>query len=492
MTGRTLVACTLLAGLAAIGTRIPSVAPLADTGVAAAIPQASTSSLEDQTALSITVYNSDLALVRDVRRIRLATGVSDLQFMDIAATVKAPSVHFRSLADPAAVRVLEQNYEYDLLDPQKLLRKYVGREVTLVRTVSGANGRIAEEPVTATLLSYNEAPVWRINGEVVTGLSANHIRFPELPATLHARPTLIWTLENRGGRDHQVEAAYLATKLSWNADYVLTVARDDAHADLDGWVTVVNGSGTSFPRATLQLVAGELNRVRARFDQAVNEVAARRAASPAASMEEESLSEYHLYTMARPTTINNNQTKQVSLLNASGFAVRKRYVVTGDGFMYRAPHPGSVVRDPVQVFYELKNEARGGLGMPLPAGTVRVYQADSKGGAQFVGEDRLSHTPKDETVNLKIGHAFDVTSERVQTEFARVSDNTFECAYRITLRNHRNAPVTVEVNEPFGGTWRITRSSVPGTRTSSTSAQFLVPVAVDGTAILEYRVRTTY
>ena len=220
-----------------------------------------TSTLDDQSELALTVYNSDLALVRDVRTLQLPRGTFDLKFMDIAATVNPATVHFRSLSEPSRVSVLEQNYEYDLLEPDKLLRKYVGRDVTLVRyRVNG--GATREEEVTARLLSYNTAPVWQINGEIVTGLQADHMRFPELPGNLFARPTLIWSLQNDGANRHRVEAAYLATRLSWNADYVLTVARDDASADIDGWVTVTNGSGTQFRNAALQLVAGNVNRVR--------------------------------------------------------------------------------------------------------------------------------------------------------------------------------------------------------------------------------------
>ena len=228
--------------------------------VQAAAAQGSTT-LDDQVDLNVTVYNSDIALIRDVRSLDLPRGTFDLSFMDIAATVNPATVHFRSLSEASRVRVLEQNYEYDLLEPEKLLRKYVGRDVTLVRTRQ-VDGTTQEEEVTARLLSYNNQPVWRINGEIVTGLHADHIRFPELPDTLFTRPTLIWSLDNAGATRHRVEAAYLAGKLSWNADYVLTVARDDKAGDIDGWVTLTNGSGTAFRNAKLQLVAGELNRVR--------------------------------------------------------------------------------------------------------------------------------------------------------------------------------------------------------------------------------------
>ena len=460
---------------------------------AAPAPAQDASTLDDQTELALTVYNSDLALVRDVRTLQLPRGVSDLRFMDVAATVNPATVHFRSLTEPARVGVLEQNYEYDLLEPEKLLRKYVGRDVTLVR-IRQEGGTAREESVTARLLSYNNAPVWQIGSEIVTGFHADHIRFPELPGNLFARPTLIWSLNNEGGTRHRIEASYLATKLSWNADYVLTVARDDTSADLDGWVTVNNGSGTAFRNASLQLVAGELNRVRQMFDRMEADLAQRRVGAEApASMTQEAFSDYHLYTLPRKTTVNNNQTKQVSMLGASDFPVGKRYVVNGQAFYYRNAHtPGAPMKDVVQVFYQFKNEARAGLGMPMPAGTVRVYQADSKGGMQFVGEDRIDHTPKDETLKLKIGNAFDVVAERKQIDFQKIASNVYEVEYEVVVRNHKTTPITVEINEPIGGTWRILRSTHQWTKTDAWAAQFNVPVAADGNVTLNYRVRVTY
>src|SRR5687767_14479798 len=311
----------------------------------AALPASATTdaqrmtTLDDQADLSVTVYNSDLALVRDVRNLKLPGGHFDLQFMDVAATVNPATVHFRSLTEPDALGVVEQNYEYDLLEPDKLLRKYVGREVTLVRTVQN-DGTTKQEEVRALLLSYNNAPVWQIGKEIVTGLHADHIRFPELPGNLYSRPTLIWTLQNTGAEKQRVEASYLATKLGWSADYVLTVGRDDRAADIDGWVTLTNGSGTSFRNTRLQLVAGDLNRVRHEMR--------RLAAAPQASfdavqekMAQEAFSDYHLYTLGRRTTINNNETKQVSMLAGTGLPVRKRYVVEGQQFYYHNfRHPG--------------------------------------------------------------------------------------------------------------------------------------------------------
>jgi hypothetical protein len=467
------------------------ISPVVPGTVSAGAPVTNQTTIDDQTDLAVTVYNSDLALVRDTRNITLQSGSFDLQFMDIAATVNPATIHFRSLTSPGAVSVLEQNYEYDLLEPEKLLRKYVGREVTLVRTVQ-KDGSTGQEEVRARLLSYNNGPVWQVGGEIITGLHADHIRFPELPGNLFSRPTLIWTLQNTGAPKQRVEASYLATKLAWNADYVLTVARDDKLGDLDGWVTLTNGSGTSFRNAKLQLVAGDLNRVRNELRQRLMP-AARAVDAVQEKMAQEAFSDYHLYTLGRRTTINNSETKQVSMLSGTGVPMHKRYIVEGQAFYYHNfQHPGSPLKDVVQVYYQFKNEEKAGLGLPMPAGVVRVYQADSKGGVQFVGEDRIDHTPKDETLKLKIGNAFDVVCERNQTDFKKVAPSAHEVEYEITLRNHKNVPVSVEVNEPIGGTWKMLRSSHEWTKTAAWAAQFTVPVAADGTAVLKYRVRIGY
>src|SRR5260370_22170260 len=227
----------------------------------AAHPSADQStSLNDQTDLNVTVYNSNIALIRDVRNLALPGGTFRLKFMDIAATVNPATVHFRSLTDPEKLGLIEQNYEYDLLEPAKLLHKYVGKEVTLVRTYQ-ESGTTKHEEIKATLLSDNNGPVAKIGNDILTRVYAESYRFPEVPPNLYDRPTLLMSLENSGPKKQQIEASYLANNLSWNADYVLTVARDDKNADLDGWVTVVNNSGTAFRNARLQLVAGELNRV---------------------------------------------------------------------------------------------------------------------------------------------------------------------------------------------------------------------------------------
>src|SRR5580700_5831132 len=251
------LAATAIASYAA-GDHYTVQAQEKDASRPAASDQATT--LNDQSDLSVTVYNSNIALIRDVRQLTLPTGAFRLKFEDIAATVNPATVHFRSLTEPDKLSVIEQNYEYDLLEPAKLLHKYVGKEVTLVRSYQDS-GTTKHEEIKATLLSDNNGPVWKIGNDIVTGGYAESYRFPDIPANLYDRPTLLMSLENSGPKKQQIEASYLANNLSWNADYVLTVARDDKAADLDGWVTVVNNSGTAFHNARLQLVAGELNRV---------------------------------------------------------------------------------------------------------------------------------------------------------------------------------------------------------------------------------------
>ena len=468
-------------------TRVPrSPAPASDDAVL-------TATLDDQVDLAVTVYNSNIALVRDVRRVGLPGGVTDLRLLDIAATVNPATVHVRSLTEPSRLGVLEQNYQFDLLDPDRLLRKYIGRDVKLLRRYD-ENGTTREREVTARLLAYNQAPVWRIDNEIVTGLHADQLRFPEIPPNLHSRPTLVWRLDNSGATQHRLETSYLAGNMSWTADYVLTVGRDDTRGDLDGWVTVSNTSGTSYRNASLQLVAGDVHRLpesRAKAEETLE-----RMADVAAALQpfaREAFSEYHLYTLGRRTSLAENETKQISLLNATGVPVRKRFVVNGQRFYYRnRQEPGAPLRDDVAVYYAFRNAEASRLGMPMPAGTVRVYQADSKGGLQFAGEDRIDHTPKDEELTLKIGTAFDLVCERKQTDFVRVADNVYELAFAIALRNHKAASVGIEVNEPIAGDWHMLSSSHTATKTDAFAAKFLVDVPANGESLLTYRVRVRY
>jgi hypothetical protein len=221
------------------------------------------------------------------------------------------------------------------------------------------------------------------------------------------------------------------------------------------------------------------------------EMAMSRAAAP--QFQQENFSEYHLYTLGRRTSVEDKETKQISLLQGSGVPVQKLFIVNGQNFYYHnAQNPGSPLKDPVMVYYKFKNEEKAGLGMPLPAGNVRVYQKDSKGGVLFIGEDRIDHTPKDEDVTVHIGNAFDIVAERKQTDYKRIDNHVWEMEFEITLRNHKDTSITVQVNEPIGGDWDMLSSTYKFTKTGAWAAQFNVPVDKNGTSVLKYRIRARW
>lgn len=452
------------------------------------------STLDNQQNVAITVYNSNIGLVKDTRTLRLPRGTSQLRFMDVAQQINPATVHIKSLTAPNALSVVEQSYEYDLLNPGKLLDKYVGREVTLVlRTLENNSEKLT--PTRATLLSNNSGQVWQIGNQIVINpTNIVETRFDQLPADLIAKPTLVWTLTNTGADSHTVEASYLTNGIGWRSDYVVVVNKDDTKADLNGWVTINNNSGTTYKNAELKLVAGDVNRVRDDVQQYAMKTA-RAEAAPAAApqFQEQAFFEYHLYTLQRPATLKNNETKQINLLSAANFNVTKELVVNGQQFYYQGyNNPGEPIKEKVGVYVEFKNAKENGLGLPLPAGIVRVYKADAGGAQQFIGENRIDHTPKDERVKIKLADAFDVVAERKQTDFKTISRRVYEYAYEIRIRNHKEEAVNVIVNEPIGGDWEMISSSFPAEKTAAFAARFNVPVAKDGEAVLSYRVRVKF
>ena len=448
----------------------------------------------DRQSVNITVYNSNLGLVRETRRLTLPQGQVALRFADVTAQIRPETVHLSSLTAPASLRILEQNYQYDLLNPAKLLDKFVGKEITLVLR-HYQNNTETFEPVQATLLSNNGGQVWRINGQIVINpTNISEMRFPDLPKNLVATPTLVWDLENREGGPQTVEASYLTAGMNWRADYVLLVNADDTKGDLQGWVTLTNGSGATFEDARLQLVAGDVNRVSEEREYALAGAMQRKAMDSVSQFQEQGFFEYHLYTLQRPTSIRDNETKQVSLLEAAGFDVKKEFVLNGQHYYYtNYNNPGQPIKEKVGVYVQFRNAQQNKLGMPLPAGTIRLYKKDDKGNQQFIGEDKIDHTPKDEDVRVKVGDAFDIVAERKQTDYkVVVSGHLYEYAYEIKIRNHKDGPISVVVNEPIGGDWEMVSSTFEAKKTAAFAAQFNVPVAKDGESTLSYRVRVRY
>src|SRR6266481_2476586 len=453
-----------------------------------------TTTARDRQSVNITVYNSNLGLVRETRRLTLPQGQVALRFADVTAQIRPETVHLSSLTAPASLRILEQNYQYDLLNPAKLLDKFVGKEITLVLR-HYQNNTETFEPVQATLLSNNGGQVWRINGQIVINpTNISEMRFPDLPKNLVATPTLVWDLENRQSGSQTVEASYLTAGMNWRADYVLVVNADDTKGDLQGWVTLTNNSGATFEDARLQLVAGEVNRVSEERNYALAGAMQRKAMDSVSQFQEQGFFEYHLYTLQRPASIRDNETKQVSLLEAAGFDVKKEFVLNGQRYYYAGyNNPGAGIKEKVGVYVQFRNAQTNKLGLPLPAGTIRLYKKDDKGNQQFIGEDRIDHTPKDEDVRVKVGDAFDIVAERKQTDYKVIaSGHVYEYAYEIKIRNHKDTPVTIVVNEPIGGDWEMVASTFEAKKTAAFAAQFNVPVAKDGEATLSYRVRVRY
>lgn len=438
--------------------------------------------LNDQESVTVTVYNSDIGLIKDIRQLTLPSGLTELRFGEVAAKIMPQTVHIKSLSNPDQLHVLEQNYEYDLLTPRKLLDKFVGKEIMVLKEG-------VEVPV--TILSTNEGLVYKLGGRIFTGQPHNLI-FPSIPNNLISEPTLLWSLENRNANSQKVEATYLTRGLNWKADYVAVLDSKDRYLDLSGWVTLDNQSGATYQNARLKLVAGDLNRVIEEY-KASDAIAGRmelasKVASPA-PFAEQSFFEYHLYSLQRPTTIKNQQTKQVSLLSADRIPVNKRYIFTGSPQFFHSRYSAIIPTQKVGVFVELANKKDNNLGMPLPKGTLRVYKADVDASLQFIGEDRIDHTPKDELIRIKMGDAFDVVAERKQTDWRKISDNLYEAAFEISLRNHKHEPVMVSVVEPMMRDWEILTSSHTHKKVDAHTAQFEIPVAKDGETKLTYRAR---
>ena len=452
------------------------------------------STLQDQRSVAVTIYNENLALVKDQRKIQFASGQNTLAFRDVSARMRPETALLRSLTSPGKLSVLEQNFDFDLLTPQKLLDKYVGKSVNIVRTNPATGVETTEQ---AQVLAANNGVVVKIGDRIETGIPGR-IVYPDVPANLRDRPTLVMSLSNGGVAQQEVELSYLTGGLAWKADYVAELNAADDKLDLSGWVTLTNTSGASYHNAKLQLVAGDVNQVRKEMRFA-NLGASREKAmiAPASDMAEESLLEFHLYTLDRPTTIAENQTKQVSLLTATGIPARKELLLRGANYYYGSSYGDLGQKMKVGVFVEFDNKESARLGMPLPKGVIRVYKKDAAGNAQFVGEDHIDHTPKNEKVRLKLGDAFDVTADKKQTDFKRLPNPAkgnawFESAFEIVLKNAKKEAVNVVVQEPIPGDWKMLSESQKHTKAASNTAVWKISVPAEGSTKLNYRVQVRY
>lgn len=437
-----------------------------------------------QKAIAVTIYNADLALVKDLRGITLEQGENRLAWRNVPVQIRPETALLTETTGSLPVAVIEQNFDFDLLTPQSLLKKYVGRAVRVIRT-NDAGERMVEE---ATVLAANDGAVLRYPDRIETAV-IGHLAYPDVPSNLRDQPTLVLHLQAPAAGKGAFELSYLTGGLSWKADYVGDLGSDGAAMDLNGWVTLTNASGIAYRQALVQLVAGEVHQV-AEVMPAPLVARAMAMSQEAAMPQEESLDQYHLYTLPRQTDIGNNQTKQVALLSAPRVPVTRELVVRGQSYTYRAQSTDGWTKLPVASMLSFINKG-GTLGVPLPKGVVRVYSKDSRGNAQFVGEDAIDHTPKGETVNLKLGESFDVTARRKQTTFKKLSGTSafnyaFEAGFEMELKNARPEPVTVKVLDELPGDWTILRTSQPHTRESASLASWQVQVPAEGSVNLTW------
>lgn len=451
------------------------------------------STLSDQKNVAVTIYNNNLALIKDQRTVNLSSGINTLALRDVSAQIRPETALLRSLNHTAGFHTLEQNFDFDVLTPQKLLEKYVGKNVSIIRTNPSSGVETTES---AQVLSANNGVVLKIGNRIETGIPGR-IVYEDVPANLRDRPTLVTKIHNKTAAEHLLELSYLTGGLSWKADYVAALNPKEDKIDLSGWVTLTNTSGTRYQDAKLQLVAGDINRVPERMPRAMMMHKTAEDSSAGASMSEESLLEYHLYTLDKTTTIAENQTKQVALLTANNIPARKTLLLTGADYYYAANHGEIGQKLKVAVYVEFDNKEAAKLGIPLPKGVMRVYKHDTQGNAQFVGEDQIDHTPKNETVKLRLGNAFDITADKKQTDFKVLPRpakgiSLYESAYEIVLKNAKKEAVTVTVQEPIPGDWKLIKESQPSQKSSSNTATWNITIPPEGKSTLSYRVQVKY
>ncbi len=459
--------------------------------------------IQGPTKNEVTIYNQGFALVKELRSMNFSQGIQNVAVEDVAQLIETNSVGIRSISNPGSFSVLEQNYQYDLISVQAILNKAVGKKLRFNRVLP--NGQ--KEVIEGTLVSsptaivggdgggytYNGMVIRTDDGRILLNPSGE-IEVTSIPEGLISKPTLLWMIDSDKAGQQTVELSYLTRGMNWNADYVLTLDGVGL-ADLKGWVTLTNNSGATFENATLKLLAGEVNRPPAANSGFGGGRGAAEMKSRDAGFQEESLFEYHLYTLQRPATVRNRESKQLSLLEGTGVKVTKKLIIDAMmnyGMYY--PGEGEIGTGDLrpQVRLEFVNSKDNKLGMPLPAGNVKVYQRDKSGSVQMLGEDRIQHTPRDETLSLVVGRSFDITSARKRTNFRRISSNSVEETFEIEVRNRKEVPETVFVLERRWGDWKILNESMKSEKMDAHTSQYTVNLKAGEVVKITYTVRTTW
>ncbi len=434
--------------------------------------------------VEVTVYNSDLGVIKEYRTKFLNKGPNDVLYEDVASMIDPTSVRLKSLN--GEINILEQNFQYDLVSSEKILKKYIDKDISVYQIYGDK-----KELITGKLLSFSGGQlVIQDNEGKIQILSSNNFLLPKLPEGLITKPTLEWLLESSDDRNHTLELSYMTSGMSWKADYVVVTNKDDDRLDLNGWVTVTNNAGTTFKDASLKLVAGDVNRVQAggAYDESLR-YRAEKALPSMSQFAEESLFEYHMYDLQRKTTLRNNEQKQISLLSSKDVGVEKEYVYDDIKYWWWYGSGWSDTGEKkINVMLNFENSKENNLGIPLPKGIVRVFKKDSEGKLQFIGEDSIDHTPKDETIRLFTGQAFDIIGQRKQMDFNKLP-GYYEYVWEVTLKNHKEEDITVTVIERTGGDWGIIEENYKHTKESNNKITWRVPVKADGESKLTYTIR---
>lgn len=442
----------------------------------------SESSSDDRKNLNVTIYNDNRALVQETRSVKFTQGIQTLNYKDVSSSIEPSTLIVKSNSD---LKILEQNYEYDLISPQKLLEKYVGQKVTLVQD---ENPSQAAKSTEATLLSTNGSPVFEIDGKIQIGLPGRVV-LPKLPENLAARPSLKWLVQNAKSGVQNLDVSYLSHGMSWRADYVLLLDSTDKSGDLTAWINLTNNSGTHFRDAKLKLVAGTVNQVNDAVGYGSGARSLKMAMPPMAMemAEEKTFDEYHLYTLPRPVSLADQQNKQIQLFPTTALRTEKVYLAKPAYFSLNNNDQG-MQKTPVGVHLQFQTGKENHLDLPLPAGVIRVYKNDSDGSQIFVGEDRIDHTPKNESVQIKTGEAFDLVCENRQLSYSRIDKNTHETSWEVKVRNHKTETVTVNFDQPVFGDWSVTKGPKPQKMNANT-IRFPISVKADGETVLNYTIR---
>ncbi len=466
--------------------------------------------------VSLTIYNQNMALIRELRMVELKKGINSIIVPDVPETIDGTSMYCESITAPSDFKILEQNYQYDLVHHAKLLEKYVGKEIEFIRYDPSTQ---KEFVVKGNLLASGWQPqsfennqryysggsmIAEIDGKIEIAPSGR-IVLPSLPEGLILKPQLNWKVHAKKDGKHTIEFRYLASQLNWNCTYIALLNDSDTKVDLTGWVTITNNSGSNYINAELKLVAGDLNIIQPKNQRMDMLMKYSVTAEEAEGFQQKDFFEYKLYSLQRTTDIRNQETKQIELISAQNVTVNKEFVYDGLSDEWRIWQRNYSYRDQssfgqksntkVGVYISLKNSIADGLGIALPKGNVRLYKKDTDGKEHFIGEDEIDHTPKDETVRLYLGNAFDLTGKRVQKDFrVVVADHVYEETIEVTVKNHKEQPVTIMVyDHPWRWRdWVISKSSHEWDKIDHSTLRFKIQLAKDEQKTITYTVRYTW